>query len=132
MKSLIKNLFLRRTLKPPAAVIKGFSDSFHDSINIEWSNSGKVYEALFYEQELEKIARFDKKGKLIEIRTNISASALPKEISSLASSHGELMNAISILRDNQTFHEVIVRQDAVKRYMLLINQNGEILKKEKL
>lgn len=132
MKRLIKNLFQRKTFKLPAVVLKGFTDTFHKSINIEWSNSGKVYEALFYEQELEKIARFDKKGKLIEIRTNISASALPKEISSLASSHGELMNAISILRDNQTFHEVIVRQDAVKRYMLLINQNGEILKKEKL
>lgn len=132
MKRLIKNLFQRKNLRLPADVLKRFADSFHKSINIEWSKAGKVYEALFYENELEKIARFDKKGNLIEIRTNISTSDLPNDLINLANSHGELMNAIQILRDNQTFHEIIVRQDAVKRYMLLVDQYGEILKKEKL
>lgn len=132
MKRLIKNLFQRKNLKIPDDVLKRFTNSFHKSINIEWSKTGKAYEALFYENELEKIARFDKKGNLIEIRTNISTSDLPNDLISLATSHGELMNAIQILRDELTFHEIIVRQDAVKRYILLVDQYGEILKKEKL
>jgi hypothetical protein len=132
VKSLIRNFFLKRTLKPPVSVLKGFAASFHNSINIEWSKVGDAYEALFYEGEIEKIARFDKKGLLIEIRTNISPSSLPKGVYTLASAQGEFMNAICILRKNQTYYEIIIRKDAVKRYLLLINQKEEILKKEKL
>ncbi len=132
MKSLIKNLFLRRTLKPPASVIKGFSDSFHDSINIEWSKTGKVYEALFYEQEIEKIARFDKKGILLEIRTNIAPASLAEPSRSAAFANGEIMNVIEINRENKVFYEVIVRENPVKRILLLLNDQAEILARKVL
>lgn len=132
MRSLIKNLFLRRTLKPPDAVLRGFSGSFHDSINTEWSKTGKVYEALFYEQEIEKIARFDKQGNLIEIRTNISPSSLPEPAKTIAASRGEIMNAIIINRENNILYEVIVRKNPIIRILLLLNDKAEILSKKVL
>ena len=132
MKSLIRNLFQRKPLKPPQSVIKRFTDSFYHSKNIEWSKAGRIYEALFYEDEIEKIARFDRKGNLIELRTNISPAGLPEIIYTVAKNYGELMNVICIKRDQQIFYEIIVRENALNRYLLLLNQQAAILKKEKL
>lgn len=132
MKSLIKNLFLRKTLQPPLPVLKGFADSFRDTINIEWSKTGRVYEALFYEQEIEKIARFDKKGKLLEIRTNIAPANLSEPARSTAFNNGEIMNVIKINRENKIFYEIIVRENPVKRILLLLNDQAEILARKVL
>jgi hypothetical protein len=132
VKRLIKNLFQLRTQKPPAAILNGFADSFHDSINIEWSKSGRVYEALFYDQEIEKIARFDKKGNLLEVRTNIAPSSLSEPARSKAFNKGEIMNVIKINRENKVFYEVIVRENPVKRILLLLNDQAEILAKKVL
>jgi hypothetical protein len=132
VKRLIKNLFQRKTFKLPASVLKGFTETFHKSINIEWSKSGKVYEALFYEQELEKIARFDKKGKLIEIRTNISPASLPEPAKTVAASIGEIMNVIFINKADKIFYEVIVRQNPIVRILLLISVNADIISRKVL
>lgn len=132
MKRLIKNLFQRRTIHPPTAVLNSFANSFHHSINIEWSKTGKVYEALFYEQEIEKIARYDKKGNLLEIRTNIAPASLSEPARSKAFNNGEIMNVIEINRENEVFYEIIVRENPVKRILLLLNDQAEILARKVL
>jgi len=132
VKRLIKNLFQRITFKIPDAVLKGFTDTFHNSINIEWTKTGKVYEALFYENELEKIARFDKKGKLIEIRTNIAPNSITGKVKSAAVSIGEVMNVIEIKRSDEILYEIIVRENPVKRILLLFNEQAELLTKKVL
>lgn len=132
MKSLIKNLFHRKQLKVPQAVIDGFVNAFDHSINIEWIKSGKFYEALFYENEIEKIVRFDKKGNLIEVRTNISPSSLPEPAKTVAISVGEIMNVIFINKADKIFYEVIVRQNPVVRILLLISVNAEIISRKVL
>lgn len=113
-------------------MINGFVSTFNHSINIEWSKSGKFFEALFYDNEIEKIGRFDKKGNLIEIRTNISPSSLPEPAKTVASSKGEIMNAIIINKDNKSYYEVIVRENPVLRILLLISENAEILSRKVL
>jgi hypothetical protein len=130
VKSLIKNLFHRKQLKVPKAVIDGFVNAFDHSINIEWTKSGKFYEALFYENEIEKIVRFDKKGNLIEVRTNISPSSLPEPAKTVATSVGEIMNVIFINKADKIFYEVIVRQNPVVRILLLISVNAEIISRK--
>jgi hypothetical protein len=132
VKSLIKNLFQRKQFKVPQTVINGFVSAFNHSINIEWSKSGKFFEALFYDNEIEKIGRFDKKGNLIDIRTNISPSSLPEPAKTVASSKGEIMNAIIINKDNKSYYEVIVRENPLLRILLLISENAEILSKKVL
>jgi hypothetical protein len=132
VKSLIKNLFQRKSLKIPQEVTAGFVDFFNHSINIEWSKTGKIFEALFYENEIEKIARFDKKGNLIEIRTNISPASLPEPAKTVASSKGEIMNAIVINKEDKILYEVIVRENPVIRILLLISDNAEILSRKVL
>jgi hypothetical protein len=130
VRRLIKNLFQHKNLRIPSDVLKGFTDAFHKSINLEWSKTGKIYEALFYEDELEKIARFDKKGNLIEIRTNISPSSLPEPAKTAAASIGEIMNVIFINKADKIFYEVIVRENPVVRILLLISVNAEILSRK--
>ncbi len=132
MKSLIKNFFQKKPLKVPQSVVTGFSRVFDHSVNVEWSKAGKVFEALFYDNEIEKIARFDKLGNLIEIRTNISPTSLPEPAKTIAASRGEIMNAILINRGNNIFYEVIVRKNPVIRILLLLNDKAQILSKKVL
>ncbi len=113
-------------------MLNGFTEIFHNSINIEWSKTGNVYEALFYDGEIEKIARFDKRGNILEIRTNVSPADLSEPALSTASANGEIMNAIEILRNEKVFYEIIVRENPVKRILLLLNDNAEILAKKVL
>lgn len=127
MKRLIKNLFQRKSLRLPKAVVKGFSEHFNSSKNIEWSKIGKIYEVLFYDKETEKIARYDKKGNVIELRTNIAPDLLPENIKPIAETKGEIMNSILINKPDSLFYEVIVRENPLKRIMLLMNDKAEIL-----
>ncbi|MBM3436325.1 MAG: hypothetical protein FJY07_08950 [Bacteroidetes bacterium] len=127
MKRLIKNLFQRKSLRLPLTVVKGFQHHFPSNVNVEWSKIGKIYEVLFYENETEKIARFDKSGNLVEVRTNISPDSLPDFIKSVAESKGEIMNSIQINKPDSLFYEVIVRENPLKRIMLLMNEKTEIL-----
>ena len=127
MKRLIKNLFQRKSLKLPKGVIKGFNDHFRTSINVEWSKMGKIYEVLFYDRQTEKIARYDKKGNILEVRTNIAPDLLPGNIRPVAETKGEIMNSIIINKTDSLFYEVIVRENPLKRIMLLMNEKAEIL-----
>jgi len=127
VKRLIRNLFLRKSLRLPNAVVKGFSEHFNTSKNIEWSKIGKIYEVLFYDNETEKIARYDKKGNMIEVRTNIAPHLLPENIKPVAENKGEIMNSILINKPDSLFYEVIVRENPLKRIMLLMNDKAEIL-----
>lgn len=132
VKRLIKNLFLRKSLRLPKTVIKGYNEHFPATKNVEWSKLGKIYEVLFYDKEVEKIARFDKQGSLIELRTNLSPDSLPETIKSMAESKGEIMNTIQINRTDSLFYEIIVRENPIKRIMLLLNGNSEILESKVL
>jgi hypothetical protein len=114
-------------LRLPKAVIKGFHDHFSDTMNVEWSKIGKIYEVLFYEKDVEKIARYDKQGALVELRTNLNPDSLPEFIKSVAQSKGEIMNSIQINKMGSLLYEVIVRENPLKRIMLLINEKTEIL-----
>lgn len=127
MKRLIKNLFLRKSLRVPGVVTKGFYDHFPETINPEWSKLGKIYEVLFYDNGIEKIARFDSQGFLIEVRTNLAPDSLPEVIRSVAETKGEIMNSIQINKTDSLLYEVIVRENPLKRIMLLMNEEAEIL-----
>jgi hypothetical protein len=121
-------------LSLPEAVEKTFLNKFGNSLNVEWLHTDDFYEAIFYLEEVEHIARFDSVGHLLNLKKNLSRQATPKHIKVTAEQHGELMNTIEIMENNNEVvgYELIVRDEALIRYSLLLNQNGGLIQKSKL
>lgn len=109
-----------------------FASQFPESRNTEWNNTGDQFEAVFYQEELEHIARYTKEGALVCLKINLPLTMVPPTIAAAAAEHGELMNAIAIeANDGQKF-ELIVRNTELIRYTLLMTDDGELIEKEKL
>lgn len=90
------------------------------------------WEAIFYEKKVEKIARFDIEGKLLEHRVNLMGNAIPATISKALKDHHEIMNCIAIHSTGSVQYELIVRDKDLTRFLILIDQAGQIIKEEKL
>ncbi|HAN18565.1 MAG: hypothetical protein A2X13_13950 [Bacteroidetes bacterium GWC2_33_15] len=132
MDIFFKNNFNEESITPPDEVTEHFFSYFSNPLNIEWYIENNSYEAIFYEYEYEKIASYDQKGNLIHVKTNIPVEQLPQKIFEIADSFGEIMNAIIIDEDSETFYEIIFRDKELTRFDLLLDQNGKILNKQKL
>jgi hypothetical protein len=126
------NILRSIKVKTPAIVAKRFIDAFPNSINVEWYYTDKIYEAVFYENDLEKIVRIDKEGNIIDTKVNLPLDILQDSIFKKASIHGEIMNAILISDGSRTFFELIVRDKELRRYLAFFNEEGELLKKNLL
>jgi len=130
VKRFYQNLFHHTRSDVPNPVEKQFRRSFHKPVAVEWMMTGEDYEALFYEQQKERIARFDPTGKLLEVRTNISPldSSLINNLT--VKEMGDLMNYIQIKRGEHTTHELIIRKPDQTRMLILLDDNFEIVRQE--
>lgn len=124
MKELLKNLFKRGAKKPPEVVRTTFHRTFPEAINEDWSVDGKFWEAVFYYNQKEKIAKFRNDGQLFEVRTNIALVELPELVRNSLSSRGEIMNAIRIEKSELTNWEIIYRNDKLIRFLCNLDENG--------
>jgi len=130
------NDFLRKVVKgtgvsPSAVCRQSFAENFTDAINVEWNETDGSYEAIFYKYNLEHIALFSMEGMLMEYRKKLPAEFLPEAIKRLALSKGEIMNALMYNKGNSLEYELIVRDHGLRRYLLLISDEGE-LKEERM
>jgi hypothetical protein len=132
MKNILSKIFKFSTVTLPEDVKNSFSEKFGDSINIEWIRTDDFYEAIFYHEEIEHIAHFDSKGKLLNLKKNLSIHSVPQHIKEKASEHGELMNVIEISEQQIVGYELIVRDEALIRFSLLLNERGGLIQKSKL
>ncbi len=133
----IKNFFQKifigsNDFHVPEVVQRRFQDRFAASINTEWQKNGDQFEAVFYKDEREHIATYNKDGAMICLKINLSLDVLPGSVGKTARIEGELMNAIQIDCEGTRRFELIVRDNQLIRYFLLVSEGGEILKKEKL
>ncbi len=133
----IKNFFLKilngsKGINIPEAVTESFNKQFNNPLNVEWIKADGFFEAVFYENEHEHIARFSPEGKRISMKINLPLDIVPEVIKKTAEKHGELMNAIAIHLENEIKYELIIRDKKLIRYFLLLNSNGEVIEKEKL
>lgn len=114
---------------PPKKIRDSLLQHFPHAKSTEWVRNSNDYEAIFYENNFEKIARLSKDGSLREYRINIRpealASFLPENILRLASSEGEIMNCISVHKEENLLYEFIVRDKELTRYLLVITSEGE-------
>lgn len=132
MKNIISKIFKFTNVSLPIAVKDSFFKKFGDSINVEWLHSDDFYEAIFYLEEIEHIAHFDSVGKLLNLKKNLSIQATPEHIKRKADEHGELMNVIEIREDEIVGYELIVRDQTLIRFSLLLNEKGGLIHKSKL
>jgi hypothetical protein len=132
MKLPFINIFKSQKKSIPEPVKSMFSSKFADAKNTEWEQKGTIYEAIFYLNELEHIARFSTKGNLEEYRKNLWPDELPENVKTAGNSAGEIMNSIIIYRGEEVLYELIIRDKKLDRFEYLFDKNGEILKSKLL
>lgn len=129
---LFSKIFKTGKANPSRAVKKALLIAFPKAKSIEWMQNPNYWEAIFYEKKVEKIARFDIEGKLLEHRVNLMGNAIPATISKALKDHHEIMNCIAIHSTGSVQYELIVRDKDLTRFLILIDQAGQIIKEEKL
>ena len=111
---------------PPVVVRNSFSEKFPDAINVEWVKMDKDFEAIFYENNTEKIAIFKDDGKWLETKINLDVITLNPVIKNNAEKSGEIMNSIEIETDEAVNYEIIIRDKQLNRYLLILSSTGEL------
>jgi len=132
MKNILSKIFKFSNVSLPEAVNSSFLKKFGDSINVEWLHSDDFYEAIFYLEDIEHIAHFDITGKLLNLKKNLPIQTTPEHIKRKAALHGELMNVIEIREEEIVGYELIVRDETLIRFSLLLNEKGGLIQKTKL
>ena len=133
----VKNFFLKILsgslgTNIPQTVKEAFIKQFDNPLNTEWSKTDHHYEAVFYKDELEHIASYRINGELLNLKINLPLDTVPELIRQTAKVHGELMNAIAIHEHDAVRYELIVRDEELTRYFLLLSSTGKVIEKEKL
>lgn len=124
---------LSGSLVMPGRLIKSaFHSKFPDAVNVEWFEWNQGYEAVFYIENREFIAHYEKDGALVELRENIAPGNFEGKIANIARTYGEVMNVIRIEKLNVILFEIIYRTSDLVRYFLLLDEKGKELAKDKL
>ena len=132
MKNILTKLLKFSKISIPAKVRASFLEKFGDSLNVEWMHMDESYEAIFYLDGNEHIAHFDMIGKLINLKKNLPLYTAPGFIIQKAALHGELMNIIEIREEEIVGYELIVRDQSMIRFSILLNEKGGLIQKHKL
>lgn len=134
VENIFNKLFSRQETRPPEIIEKAFDVFFKEATSAEWHKVGShAYEVMFYEQEKEHIARFNKDGELIDHRINMKPEELPVEVFESARSKGEIMSAIAVYHIHSLFdYEIIFRNTDKIRFVMHLTPSGEIKTVEKL
>jgi len=132
MKQLFKKIFAGDTVNPPEHIKEAFYNAFKNPINIDWYVRNEIFEAIFYENNREHIARIGTDGKLLDYKINLPLDSLPEQIKTVIKSKGEIMNVVSIHNRKYISYEIIIRDAELKRYIIKINNDGAITKEKLL
>jgi hypothetical protein len=127
MMNFFSKIFGDSLFSPPEIVKNSLKERFPSVINIEWNKTGENYEAIFYKDNIECIANFDRSGVLIVYKMFLTEGLLPANIKSTMMGKGEIMNVVMINKGNSITYEIIYRDKELVRYLMLFNEIGVIL-----
>jgi hypothetical protein len=127
MSDFLKNVMEGNGISPSEICLQSFNQHFKNAINVEWFNKDDLYEAIFYQNNLEHIAIFSLSGVLTEYRQNLPADYLPEPIKKIALENGEIMNSVLKNKGNSLEYEIIIRDKQLIRYLLIISDVGKII-----
>ncbi len=130
--NLFTKIIKAAVVRVPSVVREGFKANFSVTKNPEWSRHGGLFEVIFYHDGMEKIARFDREGTLLEYRINLQLETIADSVRAKASLEGEIMNCIELHSVDTVKYEFIVRDTGLVRYLLLTDTTGNKIRKEKL
>ena len=132
MSNFYQKLFTRSNADIPLPVDRKFRMLFKRPVSVEWMRTGTDFEALFYENEQEKIARFDSNGNLKETRINHKPLEFPDSQNPEVTALGIVMNFIEIRKEATVNYELILRKPDLSRLFVLLNDQFEIVRQEPL
>jgi len=112
MEQLFNKIFAGDTVDPPENVKQAIYNAFKNPVNIDWYARNEIYEAIFYDNSREHIARINARGTLLDYKINLALDTLPEGIKTIMESRGEIMNVVSIHNK--------------KNYIIKINDDGNI------
>lgn len=127
MKNLLKKIFLTPFKHIPEKVKEALHLQFPEALNVEWEVRNDIYEAVFYRDDIEFIAKISEDKGIVEYKQNLKLDDLPAGISTECLKSGEIMNAIGITRGSAIFYEVIVRDKNLDRSVLLMDESANLL-----
>lgn len=120
----IGKLFRQQRKNIPSVVAGSLNANFAGATGIEWTLQDKLFEAIFFHDNAEKIARFDQTGRLTEYRINIPPDEIPVNVKNAVAKELEIMNCILVSISGIKTYELIVRNQKLLRYQLLIDSEG--------
>jgi hypothetical protein len=132
MKIPFLKIFKSQSKSIPEEVSKQLQISFPNAKNIDWEIKGEIFEAIFYLNDIEHIAKISQNGNLIEYKKNLWIEELPESVKIGGNSLGEIMNVIVIYVGSEKFYELIVRNEKLDRFEYLFNEHGVVLKSKNL
>ncbi len=132
MKFPFSKIFKSQSKTIPGEVKKQLEHWFPNAKNIDWEIKSDICEAIFYLNDIEHIAKFSRKGNLLEYKKNLWPDELPDTIKNTGKTFGEIMNGIIIHIGDEVLYEVIIRDKKLDRYEFLFNEKGEVLKSQLL
>jgi len=125
MKFPFSKIFQSHSKHIPGAVKKQLEKSFPKAKNIDWDNKNEIFEAIFYLNDVEHIAKISKEGILLQYKKNLWPDELPDAIKNAGVTFGEIMNGIIIHRGEDVLYEVIIRNEKLDRFEYVFKENGE-------
>ena len=126
----VKRIITGRSTTPPAHIEQAFCSLFETASNIDWYDVNDCsFEAIFYVDNREHIARFDYSGTLLSTKINLDISELPQKLVKLFESEREIMNAVGIYKEGVLRkYEVISRDKDLHRYLAMVGSDFKIVK----
>jgi hypothetical protein len=124
MKFPFGKIFQSQSKQIPGKVKKQLEKSFPGAKNIDWEIKNDIFEAIFYLNDVEHIAKFTNQGTLLEYKKNLWLTELPEEINKSGGIFGEIMNGIVVNRNDVLFYELIIRDTKLDRYVYLFDDKG--------
>jgi len=117
---------------PPQPCLDAFKSQFPDAVRTDWSSKDQFFEAIFYRENMEHIARYDDKGILQDYMIHLPQELLPYAIQSRLVNRGEIMSVMLINKGHSIFYEIIIRDRDHKRQLILYSETGVLLNENRL
>lgn len=132
MDDFLRNIVEIRGIQAPESCAQFFNERFPGAINSEWFKNEQNFEVHFHLDEIEYIALMDPEGMLLRYKMYLDKELLPSKIKFKLEKDWEIMNSILINNGNSIKYEIIVRNENLTRYLLMVDYLGEIHQKSRL
>jgi hypothetical protein len=132
MPDFLKNIILGSSIGSTEKMDRMLKDVFVNPVNTEWSVRGKITEAIFYKDNKEHIAHFNRHGDLLNFKVNLPLDTIPAKVRKVAGNKGEIINVVMIRTRREVQYEVICHDSGHARFLLMLDGKGRIISERAL